>query len=272
MARRVIDLVRTRTRIESGSSVFPDGRDRYAVLVHFSVSTRVTRSTAALVRELHRSGYFVVVSSACEAEGDLEWPEGGMPADTIVIRKPNLGYDFGTAAVALNLYPQVKRAPFVLVINDSNVGPFAGLDSVMADFETTTADVWGLTGSNQHGFHLQSFFLGFRDGVLLERPLLDFWRNVRHFRDKRKVILHYELGMSRTLQQEGYVLEAMFTHTDFEHASASNLSVHLWLDLLVRGYPFIKREIVQKPWIDESALQIPAVARYFYGEDVAAWL
>lgn len=272
MAKRIIDLARPLTRIEESSSAFDATRDRYAVLVHFSVSPVLTRSVVTLVAELHANGYFVVISSACESPLDLEWPGGRMPDATIVIRKPNIGYDFGTAAVALDMFPRIADAPYVLIVNDSNVGPLASLEPVIASFENSTADAWALTGSNQHGFHLQSFFLGFRSRILMDRPLQDFWRNIRHFEDKRKVILHYELGLSRLLFEEGYVLDVAYPHTAFENASTANLSANLWLDLLSEGYPFIKREMALKPWIERTAVRIPFVANYFFREDVKTWL
>ena len=271
MARRVIDEVRGLTRIETGSADFPERVDRAAILVHFSASPVLSRSVVVLVDELHRAGYFVVISSACEAPEALSWPDGEVPADTIVIRKPNIGYDFGTAAVALDLYPGIADAKYVLVVNDSNVGPFTSLAPIIDNFENSSGDAWALTGSNQHGFHLQSFFLGFR-GILKDAPLQEFWRDIRHFTDKWKVILHYEIGLSRLLTEEGYILDVMYPHSVFRNAGTANLSANLWLDLLGEGYPFVKREIVLKPWVEKSAVQIPAIANYFFDEDVNAWL
>ena len=271
MARRVIDAARSLTRVEAGSSAFPRKPKRCAVLVHFSVSPVLSRYVVALVAELHAAGYFVVVSSACESPEPLQWPDGPIPSGTIVIRKPNIGYDFGTAAVALDLFPGITAAEYVLIVNDSNAGPFLSLQPVIDNFENSTADAWALTGSNQHGFHLQSFFLGFH-GILRDRPLRDFWRDIRHFANKSKVILHYELGLSRMLVQEGYAIDVMYPHTAFTDAKNANLSANLWLELLKEEYPFIKRELVQKPWIEKSAVAIPSIARYFYDEDVKAWL
>ncbi|HEY0251949.1 MAG TPA: hypothetical protein VGC41_10500, partial [Kofleriaceae bacterium] len=110
MAHRVVDDARAASRIESGSSDFPNDPERCAVVVHYSRSTSLTRSFVTLVSELHANGYFVVISSATEADGALEWPGGAMPPATIVVRKPNIGYDFGSAAVALDFFPQIKKA------------------------------------------------------------------------------------------------------------------------------------------------------------------
>ncbi|CAN5356061.1 hypothetical protein BH11ACT2_BH11ACT2_08800 [soil metagenome] len=271
MTQRVVDAARAYTRIEGGSAPFISGQQRVAIVVHFALTTRLSKSVQRMVEELHANDYFVVLCSACEAEGDLEWSQG-MPADTIVIRKPNIGYDFGTAAVALDRFPAIADSEYVLLVNDSNVGPFKPLRDVIQHFESTAFDAWGLTGSYQHAFHLQSFFLGFRGGILRDKPLARFWRDIRHFDDKHKVIRSYELGLSELLLAEGYAIGVMFPNEIFEASGLVNMSVNLWLDLLAEGYPFIKRELVVKPWIESSAVRAPAVANYFFGEDLVSWL
>lgn len=271
MAKRVIDLVRGRTRVEPGSAALPVGEERVAVLVQFSTTTQLSRSVVALVSELHAAGYFVVLSSACEADGDLAWPDGRMPERTAVIRKPNVGYDFGTAAVALDAFPTIAGAPYVLIVNDSNVGPFESLATVIDNFEASEGDAWSVTSSTQVDFHLQSFFLGFRGGILADRPLRAFWRGIRHYEDKRRVIEAYEVGLSRLMAREGYLLDVMFPDSAFDSAEGSNTAVNLWLELLASGYPFVKREMITKPWIEPTGMLVRPTVKYMLGEDPSAW-
>lgn len=272
MTQRVLDLVRGRVRIEDGSAPFPVGCDRVAVLVHYSTVTRVSRSVRALVEALLAGGYFVVVASACEAEGDLDWGYLGMPERTAVVRKPNIGYDFGSAAVALDRFPEIARSRYVLIVNDSNLGPFGGIDRILDDFESSAADVWALTSSSQHGYHLQSFFLGFLRGVLSHAAVKQFWRNVQHLDDKRDIIFAYEVGLSRLLAEQGYVMRTLFSNGTFDAPGAANLAVTYWMDLLVEGYPFVKRELVANPAVHATAPQVPAIVQRLYGENVREWV
>jgi lipopolysaccharide biosynthesis protein len=270
--RRVVDRVRHDVRIEAASSPFMPGLDRYAVLVHYSPTAVVSRSVTSFVAELHRLGYFVVISSSCEAEGDLEWPDGRMPDRTIVIRKPNIGYDFGTAAVALAQFPDMESAPYVIIANDSNVGPFAPLDTVIRHFESSDADAWGVTGSFQYVFHLQSFFLGFRNGILADRPLRRFWRGIRHFDDKKKVIQRYELGLSALLTDEGYVLDSMYGNAEFGAHPARMTAIFLWKELLSVGYPFVKRSLATKTRQHASRTTVAGTVREAFHTELEEWL
>ncbi|MFT4123388.1 MAG: rhamnan synthesis F family protein [Microbacteriaceae bacterium] len=264
-------LVRGRVRRESGPTALPAGTRRAAVVVHYSETARLSLSVRTLVEQLRAGGYPMVLVSSCEAGEPLDWG-GPPPEDVTVLRKPNLGYDFGSAAVGLDALPGLRELDCVLVVNDSNLGPFAPLAPFLERFEASTADVWGLTSSVQTDYHLQSFFLGFRRGVLAEPPLRRFWADIRHHRDKNDVILRYEIGLSRLLVAEGYAIEAEFPAAAHTSPLRVNPVAGLWRELLDAGYPFVKRELVTRPWVEPSSAVIPAAIRHRFGQDAAAWL
>jgi hypothetical protein len=268
VARRVIELVRGRTRLE-GETVPPRNADRAAIVTHFARVPELTRSFTTLVAELRTAGYAVVVSSAADTADTLDWGAAGRPDGVTVVRKPNLGYDFGSAAVALDAFPQLRKSDKLLIVNDSNIGPFGGLEQTVGWFEACEADAWALTSSSQHGFHLQSFFLGFRGGLLNESPLHRFWNEIKHFDTKDDVIHRYEVGLSALLAKEGYRVQSQFSPATFDAASNVNLSTTYWLDLLLLGYPFVKRSVLRAT--HGTALEAPAVVQGLFGEDIAAW-
>ena len=144
---------------EHGSPADFGQPERVAVLVHWSVQPVVSRSFRELVRQLSQHGYRTVIVSAAEFAEPLDWG-GTLPAESIVLRKPNIGYDFGSWAVGLGVLPAITQAPYVILANDSLLGPFTDIGDLLADFESSIADVWGLTDTRQFSHHLQSYFLG----------------------------------------------------------------------------------------------------------------
>ncbi|MDM4762948.1 rhamnan synthesis F family protein [Galbitalea sp. SE-J8] len=272
MAPRVLDLARGSVRVEPGSHPLPVGADRVAVVTHYAPTGRLSRSVVALCDELLAAGYRVVLSSACDDPGDLDWGDHGLPAGVAIVRKPNVGYDFGSVAVALDVFPEIAAADSVLVVNDSNIGPFGSLAPLIADFEGSTTDAWGATSSTQHGYHLQSFFLGFRGAVLASDEMRAFWSGIEHLDDKREIIGRYEVGLSRVLQDAGRVLGSAFSAARFGAASTANLSLEYWLEMLLADYPFVKRELVRRPGVVPTAAQVPAVVRRLYAQDVREWM
>ena len=100
-------------RIERGDRKLPVS-DRVAIVASFAEDNSVSRSLVALAEELTRCGYVVVIVRASDDTTPLAWPEESTASPTIV-RKSNVGYDFGSWAVGLELFPEVRRKPFVIL-------------------------------------------------------------------------------------------------------------------------------------------------------------
>jgi lipopolysaccharide biosynthesis protein len=224
------------------------------------------------VRELQSFGYRVIVSSACEARDELAWDAATVAVDElVVIRKPNVGYDFGSWSVALAIMPEIAGAERVIFANDSMSGPFIPLRLLLEHFDSTSADVWGLTDSNQFEPHLQSYFLGFAGGVLADRPLTKFWASIGEESEKLQIIFRNELGLSRLLREEGYVQVPAFAHEAVVEAGQNPVIVG-WRRLLEQGFPFLKREILRDPSVAPAGETAPAVVKHLLGIDINDWV
>lgn len=267
---RVVDVAGV-TDVERDAPV-PAGAERIAFLAHWSESERQSRSTLTLIAELQRLGYRVVVSSTSPAHGPLDFGSGDVRLDELtVLRRPNQGYDFGSWAVATVARAELLERPYVLMVNDSLVGPFAPLDDVVAHFEQSSADVWGMVESNQFAPHLQSFFRGFRYGVLAEPTMRRFWRDLRVVPDKSALIQAYEFGFTE------FLVRHAFTTTQFVHHSevvgeGLNPTMLGWQALLDAGVPFVKRELIREPDLAPGGHRVAAVVADRYGTDIADWL
>ncbi len=268
--QRVRTLVRDRVHLERGSPALVR-HARVAIVAHWSATARTTRSVCTLVAELQSCGYRVVVSSACEAPEALVWESIVDVDDLVVIRKPNVGYDFGSWSVALGLLPDAAAAERTILVNDSMAGPFTSLRPLLERFDATPADVWGLTDTQQFGRHLQSYFLGFTDGILTEPPLRRFWARVSHERSKWGVILRNELGLGRLLFEEGYIQTPAWPHESVVRPG-QNPVIQGWNRLLEQGFPFVKREILRDPSLAPAGRTAPAVLAQLFGVDVMTWV
>jgi lipopolysaccharide biosynthesis protein len=268
----VLDAQRPGVAVEGPDGLTPLGAlDRVAVVAHWSPNSRVSRSLSELSRALVDYGYAVVLVSASDDPRPREWP-GEKPASLTVLRRPNIGYDFGSWAAALDWYPQILAANQVLLLNDSLAGPFQPIDHLLKLFDDSAADVWGLTDSTQMGqAHLQSYCLGFKDRCLQEAPLARFWRGIRVERSRDDIIRRYELGLGRLLDREHFVVEAAFRF----HRTAGdsrNPTIHGWRRLLDDGFPFVKRELLRRPEVASDGLDVPGEVMRRFGVDVYDWV
>jgi lipopolysaccharide biosynthesis protein len=266
---RVVDEVAGQVRYEHGGPDELGLPAQVAVVVQWSATALLSRSVTTLVRELAAAGYRVVLVSACEADEPLEW-RGRRPAGTVVMRKPNVGYDFGSWAVALDELPAIARADRVILANDSMIGPFASMSAILRRFEQSRADVFGLTDTRQHFRHLQSYFLGFNGAILSDDPLTAFFADVREEPTKWEIIRRYELGLNVLFRRECYGITAAFRADDVVPAG-ENPVIRGWWRLLERGFPFVKREVYRSdvaPRAEWAAREVAAR----YGERIEDWI
>lgn len=265
---RVVESVLGQLVIEHESES-GDG-DRVAVIAHWSTQAQVSRSLSALTRSFVDRDYRVVLCSAAAVPDRLRLPTDLRDRVT-VLRKPNVGYDFGSWAVAQAWEPSIREARHVVLANDSLAGPFGDLGDVISRFEASHADVFGLTSTTQFGPHLQSYFLGFNGGVLADAQLVAFWQGVRHELDKTSVIHRNEIGLGKLLRSEGFSQDAAFPYWKVV-GEGLNPTIRGWQGLLELGFPFLKREILRTPEVAPHGDKAPEVVRRMFGVEVKDWL
>ncbi len=212
-------------------------------MAHWSTDLELSRSVVALLRELEIGGYQTVLVSAAEAPGPIgrvcTWaPDSpSIPGATTVLRRANVGYDFGSWAAVLEAFPGIRRARRVLLINDSLIGPFSSLAPILADFEASATPVWGLSSSRQHRPHIQSFFIGYRDGVLDSPAIRAFWKDIRVESRKAKIVRYDELGLAEVLDEAGLSWRTMSRP---DPGGSPNPTLGDPVALLAAGFPFVK--------------------------------
>ncbi len=250
---------------------------RVVVFCHFDGGGQIRAHTRRYIDALRAEGLGIafVTNAGRLAPEDLDWIRNR--AAQVIIRR-NQGYDFGAwrDAIAHCRLPQPETT-LLLIANDSVYGPFRPLGPLLQRLDFTAADVWGLTDSWQHRFHLQSYFVAFGPAALASPAFLRFWRGVGNVRSKWWIITRYEIGLTRACEAAGLRCRAVWPYEGLiemvrtapdETAAADpfaqarqasrqrildavaqeaplNATADLWRALIVQGMPFIKRELVQ---------------------------
>jgi hypothetical protein len=248
---------------------------RAAVLACWSETPTVSRSLRALVSELTLAGLEVLLVRAVDEPTPLDWGPEGLPVGVSVVRRPNVGYDFGSWCAALAGFPGLAGAERLLLVNDSFLGPFGSLRTILGHFDEVPVDVWGLASSAQIGFHLQSHMIGYRNGVLADSGPQRFWRGIRVQPSKPEMIAAYEVGQTTMLRAESYSILAEFPYQWIDPVGC-NVTIEGWDQLLDRGFPFVKRELLKEPFIQTGIMRIErdavlARAARQFGVDLNDW-
>ena len=180
----------------------------------------------------------------CLLMNDLKrshWAYLGFTIFSALLTRRNIGLDFGAWRMALRALslprPDTNR---ILLINDSVYGPLLPLAPLLARMPANGADLWGLTDSQERGWHLQSYFL-LAGPTLIRSPIWrSFWRGVVPLPFKRWTVGRYEVGLSQRVLKAGFSARALFPHT-----SVANPTLGEWRALLEAGFPFLKRELLR---------------------------
>lgn len=241
---------------------------RIAVLAHFDAAGRLSASARRYVAALADAGWRSLVVTT--SSGAVRWA-GELPPSTVVVERPNTGYDFGSWSAALRLVPHLRTGATVILTNDSMIGPFAPLDAVLARAEESAADVWAVTSSLQLAPHLQSYFLRFRPGVLGLPELVTFFDGVRHLTNKVAIVRRYELGLSAAVAAAGLTGVAGFPAASLG-AGRHNPTIATWRELMAAGYPFFKRTLLTDPRARVEVDVLRDAVRGLFGADLDAYL
>jgi hypothetical protein len=244
--------------------------DKIALIASFGAAERVTRSLLALINAVASRGYQPILIRSANDVRALEWPDIP-PADLVVIRRPNVAYDFGSWAAALEMMPQVRTMDHVIFANDSLIGPFASIDTLIDRFESTSADMWGAVTNPQVFPHIQTFLYGFKHQTLNAPVMREFWGGIRVQPEKMDYVYKYELGLNRALYSEAFIVDSSFSDGSLGYGHV-NPTLDRWKELIRRGFPFLKRALLTDSTRPERAAEAMAFASDFYGTDIVEWM
>ena len=220
-------------------------KDKVVVYAHHTNDGKITKSVAKQLENWEQCKWpVVVVDSTTE---NLEWPEY-----VTVLRKPNIGSDFGSWSVALHSMPHLYKVKKVLFANSGVVGPFWSFSNLLKDFEETEADVWGLTTNSDIDWHIQTYWFGFSNGTLSREPMKSFWEKVKIQPSKNHIIVAYEVGMSRLIRKQDWTTRVVYPYEAVGVASGVDTGTYNWDRLLDMGLPFVKRRVLQ--WARHSMI------------------
>jgi len=203
----------------------------------------------------NEKGFQVVVISTSPNLPESEM-EKIAPFVASIIHRVNLGLDFASWSMAIQIEPAILRCSELLLTNDSVFGPFWDFYPVM----TPLADcVQSVTDSYAITYHLQSYFLLLGKNVVSSPDFKTFIEGIRLKNDKAEVVREYEMGLSQVLGKT-FALRPMFPYKDLLRRALSyypearmhyfhrlrDAPIALWDLLLDAGCPFLKRSLLQR--------------------------
>lgn len=209
----------------------------------FTADGRVHGHVDYLLKALQQAGLTVVVIVATDGL-TVPLPASFVEADGLIVRS-NHGYDFAAWATAMVVCADVWSANSLVLCNDSIYGPTdpAALAAIIDRVRSSESDIVALTDSYEVRHHFMSYFTALTRSGLQKEEIRDWWGTVGSVLDKQIVINTYELFGVDAWRAKGAKIEVLFPTTTA--AKPNNPTLAYWRDLLSRGFPFLKVQLLR---------------------------
>ena len=263
--RRLNESLPPTPRLVAGDLDAVLGSDRVVVLAEYSLGGRLRPEALSGAAAWAAAGVPTLVVAARDAWSSKTLQVDPLPDGVAVVRRPNVGYDFGSWGAALTAYPEIAAKSLVVLTNDSLAGPYGPLDDLLTRIEASPAEVWAATANEQPQVHLQSYLLGFRGGVLAREPLRGFFAGVRAQDTKRDVVQTYEFGLSELVRSHGLKTEVGWPKSALGISSSVDSVLGAWSRMLAGGFPFVKRTLLEDSRFADQRDVIAVVVQQEYG-------
>lgn len=180
-------------------------------------------------------------------------PANQLTVCSAVLTRMNAGHDFGAWAGVLRTIPELWQAERLFFVNDSVVGPNSNFRDLIESIRHTNADFTALTASRIHAFHAQSYFFVYGSRALQNQNVQKAWSDLPDYSAKEEVIRNCEQSqLNFFLDLELRTRIVFDLHDLFSQAKEKELSKwspthHLWRELCLRGFPFLKVDTFHRP-------------------------
>ncbi len=163
-------------------------------------------------------------------------------------------YDFGSYKYGLEYLKKninIEDIDELILCNNSCFAPVFPLVDLFETMQKRKVDFWGILSHENPIFHIQSYFLSFNNKVLTSKTFLDFLQNVQKENSRGKVILKYELSLTKYLEKQGFICDVLIQGLSNEEIlekgfMATNLTTYPCY-LLEKHDPFIKISTLINP-------------------------
>ncbi len=230
---------------------------KICLFAHFDPSNKIREYVILHLSELKKLDFEIIfISTSSLNSSEIEKISS---LASCIVQRENIGYDFGSWVIGLNLIKD-KNAKEVILTNDSIYGPFSDLKLNYLEMQKKNLDLWGLTDSFEVRYHIQSYFLCINEKILNDKRFWDWLNNFYYYRSEFKTLIvnKYEIGISRFLLSLNYKIGAFISYYDLieklDEKEISNRSLesvfknptlNLWEILILEyNFPYLKRNLL----------------------------
>jgi len=202
------------------------------VMAHFDAGQTLRQHTLSAIQNYASAAdRVVVVSTSGIRDSDYD----RLPLRVDFVTRPNYGYDFFSYKWGLDIVGDFAAFDRIVITNDTFVGPVVPLSELVASDRAAEYDLMGMTWSENHGGHAQSFFVTVNGYVARSTSFQQFWRDMTPVSDRMDVIRRYEVGLTASVVGAGFTAGGYFEPNAAEKELARARFAHQFAVRLLPG-------------------------------------
>jgi lipopolysaccharide biosynthesis protein len=210
----------------------------WLIFVAYCPKGRLSDCQKYQISAFKAAGYQIALVISSDNFGNMADP--GLTGCEIQIVRENIGFDFGAWRHAIELLGGLSSARSVTFTNDSILPTAggAGVARLRERIGAATDSIVFMTRNFEVKPHLQSYLFRL-DSKAIALGAFSELAAVPYYTDKEALIHNVEVHLEDRLTAAGHTVCALFP-TDAE----DNPTIHHWEELLDRGFPFLKIQLV----------------------------
>ena len=238
--------------------------DKLCIFAHYDANDSIDNYVVFYLERLNSLGYKIVLVSTASKLPDEEINKVSSIVFRVICRT-NIGYDFGSWKTGLDSIGYLGSYNQIVFCNDSVYGPLCDLGTIFEIMDRRCLDMWSITDSYEHRYHLQSYFIVCNARLIRSEVFSNFWLNFKYYSNelKKSIIKEYEIGISSIVSRCGFKIGAYIEYFDLLVSIANSgikreeyiervMSSHVnpsqvfWKEaILLSNSPFLKVDVVK---------------------------
>lgn len=184
-------------------------KERIGVLVIYAADGYIDKYKYVLIESLtHYFGKFIVVING---KVNAECLENIKLYVDHIFQRSNTGYDIGAYKDTLLNFlcdEEWRTWKELVLLNDTFYGPLFSWNQTFSIMEERENDFWGLgehLGGKDIPPHIQSYFMAFKQKILLSSNFWEFWRSLPYPKTRNEAISEFELSFTGAMKKQGFM-------------------------------------------------------------------
>lgn len=169
--------------------------------------------------------------------------------DIELMQFSNFGYDFGMYKQYLERV-DANAITQLGLFNDSCL-LLSSLQPFMTWFETSNIDYGGITDSNEHSYHIQSYALLLNASIV--QLFINYLMTTEITNDKNEIIHNFEIGFSTHVLNNNFKLDVLYKVDTYDNVL--NMSYEKYLDLINNKCPLIKNSVIKQSTMNRREIK-----------------